>query len=970
MSPAPPSPATTAMHVIRTIASAIVEATHGGPAAAVPASTAAHIAALVASASAAGPASSSSAPLVFDLTAVAAAGTNGPLLERAVLAYDAAHATYHLALWPMDVRVPAARIAFSATKVAAELLPCFLDEDVALDWHAALRDACLAADVDYAAAKVAADKAFRSATGDRYRGIGGIMLQSLPAASADVVRAFVVPAVRVVLEAVTRAASIADSLEGLTDAARRQVAPAPVALTADEAEWAAWARSQATLALASAGIPHACLPPSARFPTATPWATQAHGTTGFAAAHLDVALVPRRARTLAAAMATPRPSYIETLFVQALRGCSVPRAPVWLHRQAGRYLPEYLKLKGDKNFLDMTADPKIAAEITMQPVWRYSVDCAIIFSDIMTIPQALGMELKMQPGPFFPHPIRTLEDIERLAYQPEIMQHVYDALVLTRSQLARDKALVGFCGGPWTLMAYMIGKDLAKKWLHMHPEWAHLLLRKCADVAIDYLAKQIDAGADVVQVFESNAADLGPDDFYEFALPYLKDIAVGVKLRHPNVPMTLFPRGANYATARIARETIYDAISVDWAGVPSEARAAAGPYVTLQGNLEPDVMYEPVDNIKRKVRAMINAFGKHRYIVNLGHGTKLDMSVDAVGAFVEEAQTIVQGSRNSPLAMAQARLVEKALATAPHAEKLRAVATAQSGWAPPSSAHRFRIDGVATKGDKVLDVALAKIGDKGLFTKELEVSLLAGDVAFVQHSLKDLETELPAALTLASVLPREDRRDALVSRSGHKYTLATLPKGATVGSSSLRRRAQIAAARPDIHIVDIRGNLNTRLAKLLGEHAATKTQAYDAIVLAVAGLKRLPGAESLLARVHVEPVAESQLVPAVSQGAVGVQTRAVDLGLVRLARGAQHGPTRVACDHERAFLRAVQGGCQVPVAVATSLIASGTTIEKVVAHIWSVDGKRHLTASATSGVEAAEKLLALGADAILAEIRV
>ncbi|ORZ37602.1 porphobilinogen deaminase, partial [Catenaria anguillulae PL171] len=279
----------------------------------------------------------------------------------------------------------------------------------------------------------------------------------------------------------------------------------------------------------------------------------------------------------------------------------------------------------------------------------------------------------------------------------------------------------------------------------------------------------------------------------------------------------------------------------------------------------------------------------------------------------EEAQSITIGSRNSPLAMAQAHIVHDALEQAQQHPKERKFDPEQAF--APQALHRFRISGVATKGDKILDVALAKIGDKGLFTKELEVALMHGDVSLVQHSLKDLETVMPADLALGAVLKREDKRDALVSAAANKFkSLADLPKGATVGTSSLRRRAQLAAARPDLHIVDVRGNLNTRIAKLLGVHETSRVK-YDALVLAAAGLVRLPNAKDVLRDVHIAPIDPQVMVPAVSQGAIGVQVRARDWGTQRLVQLAEDQETRAACDHERTFLRDIQGGCQVPVAV-------------------------------------------------------
>ncbi|KNE59393.1 uroporphyrinogen decarboxylase [Allomyces macrogynus ATCC 38327] len=249
----------------------------------------------------------------------------------------------------------------------------------------------------------------------------------------------------------------------------------------------------------------------------------------------------------------------------------------------------------------MVADPSCACEITLQPVRRYGVDCAILFSDIMTIPIALGMEVEMRPGPYFPRPLESDEDVEKLAYNPAYMNDVYAALKLVRAELDPAKAVVGFCGAPWTCVAYMVGKDKAKAWAHKYPHRAHAALRKCTAVAIDFLIKQYHAGADVLQVFESQAADLGPNDFRNFALPYLTEIAREVKRACPHAPMTVFPRGAaHYATRWIAQGTEYDCVSVDWGTEPKMAREMAGEDLTLQGNLEPDVLYEPVENIRKE----------------------------------------------------------------------------------------------------------------------------------------------------------------------------------------------------------------------------------------------------------------------------------------------------------------------------------------------------------------------------------
>ncbi|KAL7750783.1 Uroporphyrinogen decarboxylase in heme biosynthesis [Sorochytrium milnesiophthora] len=848
---------------------------------------------------------------------------NGAVFERARVAIVTSERCLRITAYPRHANAPATLFEVSASgsnpavySGRAELWPNHMNEDDAYQFHCALKRACDAhQDGVYGRWKQAADEATFDRQQQRYRPVGGIKFDQVQ--SAAFVEAFLYV-----------------FLYDYVDIVRRRI---KTAASDEERQWMQHSRFELLRSLVRTApeISDDQLPPSAQIAhNASGYAAKASGSGDTAEQQL-----PRPLRDLQQAARAPRPSYVECLFLQAIRGVSVARPPVWLHRQAGRYLPEYRETKGDRGFLETTGDPVIAAEITLQPVRRYNVDCAIIFSDIMTIPQALGMELVMNPGPFFPHPIRTREDAEQLKYQPDILQHVYDALRETRKGLAADKALVGFCGAPWTLMAYMIGKELAKKWLHMHPDWAEIILSKCTEVAIDYLSKQIEAGADVVQVFDSNAADLGPDDYFAFSFPYVKRIAEGVKARHPHTPMTLFPRGACFCIKRVAQETLYDCVSVDWATDPAYARQLAGPHLTLQGNLEPDIMYEPTDQIRRKVRRMINAFGKHRYIVNLGHGMKPDMPVEAAGALIEEAQKVVIGSRNSPLAMAQAEIVLRELKTV----------------APQ---HRFEIIGVATKGDKILDVPLAKIGDKGLFTKELEWGLLRGDVDIVQHSLKDLETTLPDELTLGSVLKRDDHRDSLVSASSKRYTLKSLPHGARVGTSSLRRISQIRCLRPDLDVRNIRGNLNTRLTKLLNGDE------YDAILLAMAGIRRL---DTSAFDIHVEPLDETVFVPAVSQGAIGIETRADDLGVLHLVRAIEDRWTRKTCDEERAFLRTIQGGCQVPVACRTwKREAAGVQVE---AHVWSVDGVKHLQTQAATGTLAAAELNSMGAAEIINSIR-
>jgi hydroxymethylbilane synthase len=277
--------------------------------------------------------------------------------------------------------------------------------------------------------------------------------------------------------------------------------------------------------------------------------------------------------------------------------------------------------------------------------------------------------------------------------------------------------------------------------------------------------------------------------------------------------------------------------------------------------------------------------------------------------------------------------------------------------------YEFPLLELKTQGDKILDVALAKIGDKGLFTKELEVSMLEGTTDFAVHSLKDLPTVLPEGLTLAVVTERENPADALVLHSKHKgQTLATLPEGTVLGTSSLRRLAQLRYHYPHLVFKDIRGNLNTRLRKLdAGE--------FDGIVLAVAGLHRLGWAD------RIDQVIPSDIsLHAVGQGALGIECRAADQNVITLLQALNHRPTELRCRAERAMLRTLEGGCQVPIGVSTFFEGETLTLEGMVA---SLDGKtliRDTKKGPASEPEAlgqalAQSLKDQGADEILANIR-
>uniref|UniRef100_A0A8C3TS66 Uroporphyrinogen decarboxylase n=1 Tax=Catharus ustulatus TaxID=91951 RepID=A0A8C3TS66_CATUS len=255
-------------------------------------------------------------------------------------------------------------------------------------------------------------------------------------------------------------------------------------------------------------------------------------------------------------------------FLRAARGEETEYTPVWCMRQAGRYLPEFRETRASQDFFATCQSPKLCCELTLQPLRRFPLDAAIIFSDILVVPQALGMEVVMVSGkgPVFTEPLKEVEDLLKLRQKVDVtaeLGYVFQAITLTRHTLEGKVPLIGFSGAPWTLMSYMIeggGSTTmakAKSWLYRHPEASHRLLRLLADVIIDYLVGQVAAGAQALQVFESHAGHLGPELFQDFALPYIRDIAQAVKSKLkeealPLVPMIIFAKDAHYALRDLA----------------------------------------------------------------------------------------------------------------------------------------------------------------------------------------------------------------------------------------------------------------------------------------------------------------------------------------------------------------------------------------------------------------------------------
>ncbi|GAA4318218.1 uroporphyrinogen decarboxylase [Flaviaesturariibacter amylovorans] len=329
------------------------------------------------------------------------------------------------------------------------------------------------------------------------------------------------------------------------------------------------------------------------------------------------------------------------LLLRALRGEQVERPPVWMMRQAGRYLPDYLKLKAKYDFFTRVQTPELATEITLQPIDQVGVDAAIIFSDILVIPQAMGVEVLMEEGkgPSLPKTIQTQADIDALVTEgaEDSLKYVLDALTLTKQELNGRTPLIGFAGAPWTILCYMVeGKgsktwDKAKQFAYTQPQLAHALLQKITDITIDYLKAQVKAGADTVQVFDSWAGALSPEDFKTYAQPYLLQISNAVK---DDAPVILFPKGTWYAIEDLSRSGA-SGIGIDWTVSPQKARELAGDRITIQGNFDPSKLLAPIPQIKQWVKEMIDGFGTQRYIANLGHGITPNVPVDHAKAFVD-----------------------------------------------------------------------------------------------------------------------------------------------------------------------------------------------------------------------------------------------------------------------------------------------------------------------------------------------
>ncbi|EHT2571797.1 uroporphyrinogen decarboxylase [Campylobacter jejuni] len=334
------------------------------------------------------------------------------------------------------------------------------------------------------------------------------------------------------------------------------------------------------------------------------------------------------------------------IFIDACFKKPTPYTPIWMMRQAGRYLPEYMEVRKQAgDFLSLCKDYKKASEVSLQPIDILDVDAAIIFSDILVVPLEMGMNLHFEKGegPVFDNPISTLEDLEKLDDQNahKKLNYVYDALKLTREKLSQNKALIGFCGSPWTIATYMIegsgSKNYAKckKMLYQNPELLHKILNKLTQVLKLYLEEQIKAGANAIQIFDSWASALEYDKFFEFSFNYMLEISNFIKSKYPNIPIILFPKGISGYLDRI--DGNFDVFGVDWSTPLDLARDKLSHKYTLQGNMEPCRLYNK-NAIKEGVGKILKTMQNKAHIFNLGHGILPDIPVENAKYFIKLVQ--------------------------------------------------------------------------------------------------------------------------------------------------------------------------------------------------------------------------------------------------------------------------------------------------------------------------------------------
>ncbi len=328
------------------------------------------------------------------------------------------------------------------------------------------------------------------------------------------------------------------------------------------------------------------------------------------------------------------------IFLRALDGEALDRPPVWMMRQAGRYLPDFMKLKAKYDFFTRCQTPELAAEITVMPIDQVGTDAAILFSDILVIPQAMDIAVEMKDGvgPWLPNPVRTAKDLEKVIV-PDVadrLHYVMEAIKQTKTALEDRVPLIGFAGSPWTILCYAVqgqgskNFDLAKGFCFSQPALAHELLQKITDTTIAYLKAKVRAGVDAVQLFDSWGGMLGEEDYQTFSWQYMQQIVDALK---DETKVIAFAKGCWYALPTMARSGVH-ALGVDWTCSARNARYLSGGQIPLQGNFDPSRLLSPIPEIERLAHKMVSEFGTQNYIANLGHGILPNVPVDHAKAFV------------------------------------------------------------------------------------------------------------------------------------------------------------------------------------------------------------------------------------------------------------------------------------------------------------------------------------------------
>lgn len=336
------------------------------------------------------------------------------------------------------------------------------------------------------------------------------------------------------------------------------------------------------------------------------------------------------------------------IFIKALLRQPIGRTPVWMMRQAGRYLPEYRQVREQAgSFMNLCSNPELACEVTLQPLRRFAFDAAILFSDILTIPDAMGLGLHFTEGegPKFRHPVRDAAAIHRLPVPDPCQElgYVIDAVALIRKNLQAAVPLIGFSGSPWTLATYMVEGGSSKSFqrvkglMYEQPALMHLMLDKLAQAVAAYLNAQIEAGAQAVMVFDTWGGVLSGEDYLEFSLHYAKQVRSLLKtdVDGQTIPTILFTKGGGLWLESMA-EAGYDALGLDWQTGLHQARARVGSKVALQGNMDPVTLYARPDIIQAKVKALLGQYGAGSgHVFNLGHGILPDINPEHVKAMVD-----------------------------------------------------------------------------------------------------------------------------------------------------------------------------------------------------------------------------------------------------------------------------------------------------------------------------------------------